>query len=116
MFRNLTAFAFLLFGLVPALASPVTPLSGPVEPSQMGAVINTLIVSGNSAWSPNGASFLAANNISANASVAVTLTSLGPNGLSPTTIASWLKIRGYINNTTTPTFFLIPLWACPTCN
>ncbi len=116
MFKKaLTALAFLAFGLVPAIAGNVSIPSGPQDPSNMGNLINSLIISGNNNWSPQGPSFVTAGSISANATVAVTFTSLGPNGLSPTTIVSWLKLRGYINNTTTPTFFFIPLWGCPTC-
>ena len=117
MFKNLIAAIGLLgLALTSAFAGSVTTVTGPQDPSQLNATLNSLIVSGNTYWNPAGAAFLASNNITANSTVAVTLTSLGPSGLSPTTIVSWLKIRGYVNNSTTPTFFLLPLWGCPTCN
>lgn len=114
--KTLTALAFLLIGLVPAMAGNVSIPSGPQEPANMGNLINSLIISGNNNWAPQGGSFVTTTIVSANAAATVSYgTAIGPSGLSPTTAVSWLKIRGYINNTTTPTFFFIPLWGCPTC-
>ena len=94
-----------------AFAGSVTPLSGPQDPSQLNAVINTLIVSGNTSWNPAGASFLAANNISANASTTISYsTSTGASGISPVTNVEWLKIRN-----PSGAIRMIPMWGCPTC-
>lgn len=94
-----------------ALAGNVTLLTGPQDPSQLNATINTLIVSGNTSWSPAGASFLAANNISANASTTISYsTTTGAGGISPSTNVEWLKIRN-----PSGAIRMIPMWGCPTC-
>lgn len=111
------ALAAMLFTASVAFAGSLTTLTGPQDPSNLNNTINTLIISGNTNWSPSGANFLASKDISAIAAATISWpTAAGASGISPSTVISWLKVKGYINNTTTPTYFMIPMWGCPTCN
>jgi len=112
MLKRIIAVGFALGAMAAAaFAGNVSQLSGPQDPSQLNAVVNTLIVSGNAAWSPTGTSFLATQNISANGSATVSYsTTKGPTGLTPSTVVEWLKIvnpSGAVR--------LIPMWGCPGC-
>lgn len=94
-----------------AFAGSVTLLTGPQDPSQLNATINSLIVSGNASWNAAGANFLSANNISANAAATISYsTSTGASGITPATNIEWLKIRNPSGATR-----MIPMWGCPTC-
>jgi hypothetical protein len=86
-----------------AFAGNVPLITGPQDPSQLNATINALINSGNSSWNPTAAP-------KANGSVAVTVGSLGPTGVTPTTISKWFKIIDSGGN-----IFVVPAWSCPTC-
>lgn len=112
--KLLTAIAFLIYA-VPAMAGNVSIPSGPLDPANVGAQINTLIISGNANWAPQGNSFLT-TAIMSSITASTALVVSGNAGVSPTGNVSWLKVKGYINSTTTPTFYMIPLWGCPTCN
>ena len=110
MRKLFAAFLLLLLGS-PAFAGNVVQLLGPQDPSQLNSVINTLIVSGNTSWSPGGTGFLNSQNISANSSTTVSYsTSTGPIGLSPVTAVEWLKIRN-----PSGAYRFIPMWGCPAC-
>lgn len=109
--RKLSIVLLSLLVASPSYAADVVKLLGPQDPSQLNAVINTLIVSGNDRWNPAGSHFLATNNISANATTTVSYsTSTGPVGLSPVTAVEWLKIRN-----ASGTYRLIPMWGCTGC-
>ena len=106
--KMVTALLALTVSASFALAGNVSPVTGPQDPSQLNNIINTLIVSGNAAWNPaGGASFLAANNISANATATITVTNLGAAGISPSTIVEWLRITNPSGH-----YRFIPMWGC----
>jgi hypothetical protein len=113
LFRAFCAVAAL--GLLIAIgavtyAGNVPLITGPQDPSQLNATINSVINQGNAAWSPGGANFLNNNSWKVNGTVATTITSLGPTGVTPTTIARWMKILDVSGNV-----MVIPMWSCPTC-
>lgn len=113
MLKNLFVALGVLVGSASfALAGSVSTLTGPQDPSQLNATINTLIVSGNSSWNPAGAGFLAANNISPLASTTISFSSsTGPGGISPSTPVEWLKIRNPSGQ-----YRFLPMWGCsPGC-
>ena len=94
-----------------AYAGNVPLITGPQDPSQLNATINSVITQGNANWSPAGASFNNANSIKANGTVSVTaIGSLGPTGLTPATVSKWMKVIDNAGN-----IMVIPMWACPTC-
>ena len=113
LFRAFCAVAAL--GLLIAIgavtyAGNVPLITGPQDPSQLNATINQVITQGNAAWSPGGANYLNNNSYKANGSVATSITALGPTGVTPTTIARWMKILDVSGNV-----MVIPMWSCPTC-
>ena len=110
MSRLLAAVCALFLMGTGAFAGTVSPVTGPQDPSQLSAIVNTLIISGNTVWNPGGTGFLTARNISANSTSGVSLTALGPTGLTPTTVVEWLKIRN-----PSGVYRLIPMWGCPGC-
>ena len=102
--------ALLALGQV-ALAGNVPLITGPQDPSQLNATINSVITQGNASWSPAGASFNNANSIKANGSVAISaIGSLGPTGVTPVTVSKWMKVIDNAGN-----IMVIPMWACPSC-
>ena len=112
---NIRKYAYALTGLclsgLVAWGANIPLVTGPQDPSQLNAVINTLIVSGNTSWSPGGTGFLNSQNISANSASTVSYsTSTGPIGLSPVTAVEWLKIRN-----PSGAYRFIPMWGCPAC-
>lgn len=106
--------SLVLFGTA-AFATDVGRVVGPQDPSNLQAVVNTLIVSGNNQWNVEGPAFLSVRSLSPTSTSVISFNSnLGAAGIT-TNIVSWLRVRGYTQNSTTPTMYLIPMWGCTGC-
>lgn len=112
MLKKLFAAIVMLMVGVPAYAGNVSPLTGPQDPSQLQSVINTLIVSGNAYWSPGGQNFLATGTLTPISTTTVTVSNLGPAGLTTSTIVNWLRIPNVSSTSTNihPHYYIIPMW------
>lgn len=111
MKRILLALGVLsLLGTV-AYADSVTPVTGPQDPSQLNNIINTLIISGNTQWNPASAGAYTAANISPNASSTITISNVGPTGITTSTIIEWLRIKNPSGK-----WRFVPLWGCSAPN
>lgn len=112
MLKRLFAALVAMAVSVPAYAGSVSLLSGPQDPSQLQAVINTLILSGNVSWNPAGPSFLTTGTITPISTTTVTVSNLGPAGLTTSTIASWMRIPNPSSTSTNihPHYYIIPMW------
>lgn len=95
-----------------AFASTVTPVTGPQDPSQLNQTINTLINNGNANWSADGRNWLSTSTITANGTNEVSMTTVGPPGMTTSTIIEWMRVRNPQG-----LWRFIPLWGCgsPTC-
>jgi len=114
MRKLLAAGAALLLSSAFALAANVSLFSGPSDPSQLNAVVNTLVVSGNQRWNPGGNNFLNQAGIISTGTVTVIVSSAhGATGISPNYPVAWLKVQSYVtSNTTTPSTYFLPMWGC----
>jgi hypothetical protein len=114
MRKILAAVAALLLSGSFAYAGNVSLLSGPQDPSQLNAVVNTLIISGNQSWSPGGNSVLNQAGVISTGTTTITISgAVGANGISPSTPIAWLKVTSFVtSNTTTPMTYFLPMWGC----